>query len=117
LFTSTLLKKIQSDTKVDWGLDRVYANGQTNGVCDKIHQDATGVDAGQCYTLLYYPNNEWQPAWGGPTMFTTEQGVVTRYPTPNSMVFFDSTIPYATMEPTAHCPELLVTVVFRLHRP
>jgi Rps23 Pro-64 3,4-dihydroxylase Tpa1-like proline 4-hydroxylase len=117
LFNSTLLKKIRSDTGIDWVLDRVYANGQTYGLSGSIHQDAEGVEPGQYYTLLYYANNEWRPEWGGHTIFTTEQGIVTRYPTPNSMVFFDSTIPHAGMEPTRHCPELRVTVAFKLHKP
>jgi hypothetical protein len=64
-----------------------------------------------CSYMAYYAD------WGGHTTFTTEQGVVTRYPTPNSMVFFDSTIPYATMDSTARCLELRVTVAFKLHRP
>lgn len=117
LFTSTLLKKIQTDTEVDWEIDQVYAIGQTHGLCGSVHQDVEGTEPGKYYTLLYYPNNEWRPDWGGHTIFTTDKGVVTRYPTPNSMVFFDSTIPHAGMEPTRHCTELRVTVVFKLHRP
>lgn len=117
LFTSTLLKKIRTDTGVDWVLDDVYASGRTHGLCGSMHQDVEDAEPGQYYTLLYYTNNEWRPDWGGHTIFTTEQGVVTRYPTPNSIVFFDSTIPYADMEPTEHCTELRAIVVFKLHRP
>lgn len=117
LFTSTLLKKIRNDTGVDWVLDRVYANGQTHGLCGSVHQDVIDAEPGQCYTLLYYANNEWRPEWGGHTLFTTQDGVLSRYPTPNSMVWFDSTIPHVGLEPTRHCPELRVTVAFKFHRP
>lgn len=117
LFTETILGKIRRETQVDWILDRVYANGQTHGLSGSIHQDVENGEPGKHYTLLYYPNSEWNPEWGGYTVFTTTDGVITRYPTPNSMVFFDSTIPHAGLEPTRHCPELRVTIAFKLSRP
>lgn len=117
LFTETLLKKIRRETGVDWILERVYANGQTHGQSGSLHQDVEGVESGRYYTLLYYTNNEWKPEWGGHTIFTTDDGVRTRYPTPNSAVLFDSTIPHAGLEPTKHCSELRVTVAFKLSKP
>ena len=93
--------------------------GQTHGLPGDLHQDAIGEEPGRYFTLLYYSHGRWEPQWGGHTMFSdpaTEQ-VLSVYPTPNTAVFFDSTILHAGLDPTRHCRNLRVTVAFKLERP
>ena len=118
-FTKMVFEKICRDTGIDWRLHRVYANGQTHGLPGDLHQDVIGEEPGKYFTLLYYSHGRWEPQWGGHTMFSdpvTEQ-VLSVYPTPNTAVFFDSTILHAGLDPTRHCRNLRVTVAFKLERP
>jgi hypothetical protein len=118
-FTKKMFDKICRDTNINWRLHRVYANGQTHGLPGDLHQDAIGEEPGRYFTLLYYSHGRWEPQWGGHTMFSdpvTEQ-VLSVYPTPNTAVFFDSTILHAGLDPTRHCRNLRVTVAFKLERP
>ena len=118
-FTKTVFEKICKDTGIDWLLHRVYANGQTHGLPGDLHQDAIGEEPERYFTLLYYSHGRWEPQWGGHTMFSdpaTEQ-VLSVYPTPNTAVFFDSTILHAGLDPSRHCRNLRVTVAFKLERP
>jgi hypothetical protein len=117
-FTKTMFEKICQDTDQDWDLHRVYANGQTYGLCGDLHEDVTNVEPGKYYTLLYYANPKWENNWGGYTVFIDPAtgGTFSRYPTPNSMAFFDSTITHAGLEPTRHCTDIRVTVAFKLSK-
>ena len=115
-FTKTMFDKICKDTEQDWHLARVYANGQTHSLCGHMHQDVVDSPPGKYYTLLYYTNPKWDPTWGGYTVFIDPEtkGTFSRYPTPNSMSFFDSSIAHCGLEPTRHCNDLRVTVAFKL---
>lgn len=115
-FVHRMFEHIVQVTGVQWKLDQVYANGQTTGLCGDIHRDVENAPVDKYWTFLYYANPEWQPTWGGQTVFTTDQGIIMRYPTPNSAVLFDSTVPHAGCEPTRHCRDLRVTIAFKLHK-
>lgn len=117
-FTQTLFNKICKDTAQSWSLNRVYANGQTHGLSGELHQDVNNAQPGTFYTLLYYVNPEWMPQWGGTTVFSDPRTgqIISHYPTPNSAVFFDSTIWHAGLEPTRYCTELRVTIAFKLQK-
>lgn len=116
LFTDTLLKQIEKDTGKKFELQRVYANGQTHGLCGSLHQDVVDAPEGEYYTVLYYVNKIWNPVWGGNTVWFDKDNVEIRqvYPTPNTAVMFDSNILHAGIEPTRHCTELRVSVAWKL---
>jgi len=116
LFTDTLLKQIEKDAGKKFELSRVYANGQTTGLCGSLHQDVVDAPDGKYYTVLYYANKNWNPVWGGNTVWFDKDGLEIRqqYPTPNTAVMFDSKILHAGMEPSRHCTELRVTVAWKL---
>ena len=117
-FTKTMFEKICQDTDQDRDLHRVYADGQTYGLWGDLREDVTNVEPGKYYTLLYYANPKWENNWGGYTVFIDPAtgGTFSRYPTPNSMAFFDSTITHAGLEPTRHCTDIRVTVAFKLSK-
>jgi Rps23 Pro-64 3,4-dihydroxylase Tpa1-like proline 4-hydroxylase len=114
-FTDLMMKKINSLLVPQFTLDRVYANGQTHGLSGDLHQDVVGGD-GKYYTFLYYANPEWDPTWGGYTVFYNRDSTVihSQYPRPNSAVLFDSSIWHAGLEPTRHCKDLRVTIAWKL---
>lgn len=92
---------------------RQYANGHTYGLGGQPHRDD---DREGTYTLLYYPMPEWKPEWQGETVFHDETGEIDMSVTPrsNRAVFFDARIPHAGRAPSRSCPELRVTVAFKL---
>lgn len=118
LFTETIFNQICEQTKESWILDTVYANGQTHGLSGGMHKDVTDAEPGQYFTCLLYANPEWETTWGGYTVFADDEKgtVVSRYPTPNSIAFFDSTISHCGLEPTRHCTDLRVTVAWKMHK-
>jgi hypothetical protein len=92
---------------------RQYANGHTYGLGGRPHADdqRTGT-----FTLLYYPNLEWQDGWEGETLFYDPSGEISFAirPRPNRCVFFDSRILHAGRAPSRACPALRVTVAYKL---
>lgn len=92
---------------------RQYANGHTYGLGGLPHQD--DVRPGT-FTLLYYPMPEWKPEWDGETVYLDAEGEIafTVRPRPNRAVVFDSRILHAGRAPSRACPELRVTVAFKL---
>jgi hypothetical protein len=92
---------------------RQYANGHTYGLGGQPHLD--DVRPGS-YTLLYYPMQEWKEGWDGETIFYDEQGEIALAirPRPNRAIFFDSRILHVGRPPSRSCPELRVTVAFKI---
>ena len=92
---------------------RQYANGHTYGLGGRPHLDDHQPGT---FTLLYYPNPEWKDGWDGETVYYDEHGeiAVAIRPRPNRGVFFDSRIPHAGHAPSRLCPELRVTVAYKL---
>lgn len=115
LFTDTLLKQIEKDSDKKFELQRVYATGQAYGQCGTLKQ-MEDISAGEYVTVIYFANKIWNPVWGGNSAWFDKDGLEIRqqYPTPNTAVMFDSTILHAPIEPTRHCVELRVTVVWNL---
>ncbi len=105
---------------------RQYANGHTFGLGGQTHRD--GSNAG-CYTLLYYPMQEWSPDWDGETVFYKggegsdkaqstswdgfERTRIVR-PLPNRGVLFDARLPHEGRAPSRRCNSLRVTVALKL---
>lgn len=115
-FQRHMFAKISDLLDGAYKLCRVYANGQTHGQCGTLHIDADeDSPANRYYTFLYYANSDWNPEWGGHTMIVDrDQKIHSRYPYPNSGVLFDSTLLHVGLEPTALCPDMRVTIAFKL---
>jgi hypothetical protein len=111
-FNIQLFNKIKEYLKLDFELLRIYANGQTYGLCGSVHLDS---NESQYKTFLIYVNPTWDISWGGNTIFYYNENVVeTVNIVPNLAVFFDSNIYHVGLEPTRHCKELRVTIAFKL---
>lgn len=130
LFTKTLFEKICQVTGKKFEILRVYANGQTYGLCGDIHQDSPYKDE---YTFLYYVNPIWNVKWGGATLFcemkdpiqnklkhfqykgdTLHNNVMSYYPKPNTGVLYQSAVAHMGTEPTRHFKDLRITVSYKL---
>jgi len=92
---------------------RQYANGHTYGLGGRTHVDDPAKGH---YTLLYYPLAQWQPAWGGETVFHRPDGEIALavLPKPNRAVLFDSRIPHEGRAPSRDYGGLRVTLAFKL---
>jgi hypothetical protein len=92
---------------------RQYANGHTYGLGGKPHFDDNRPG---CYTLLYYPMEEWKHGWDGETVFFDGAGEIASAvrPKPNRAVFFDSRILHAGRAPSRSCTALRVSVAYKL---
>jgi SM-20-related protein len=92
---------------------RQYANGHTYGLGGQPHLDDHRPGS---YTLLYYPMAEWKDGWDGETVFFDEHGEIALSvrPRPNRAVIFDSRILHAGRAPSRSCPDLRVTVAYKL---
>jgi hypothetical protein len=111
------LKKADCEQRVGHELRvaRQYANGHTFGQGGQPHID----DAREgCYTLLYYPMLQWPLAFEGETVFFQPNGDVYYcvQPQPNRAVFFDSRIIHVGRAPARSCPQLRVTLAYKLER-
>lgn len=115
-FTEYVANKIREATGLDFTIDKVYANGQTYGLCGDIHRDRDIEDQGEFRTFLLYTNPIWYLNWGGFTVFyddkTGKETII--YPKPNHAVLFDSKMQHVGLEPTRHCTELRTSVAFKL---
>jgi len=86
----------------------VYAGGKTFGLDGEIHTDKDfqfNQHGDGFMTLLFFPNQEWNPEWGGEFQFFNEEGQVlaTYYPMPNTALVFDSNIPHRGLGPNRNC--------------
>lgn len=115
-FSEHVLNKICLVTGQEFKLDRVYANGQTHGLCGDIHRDRQLYEDGEYKTFLLYTHPEWYLAWGGSTIIYNEDTKEEIFipPKPNHAVMFDSTMLHIGLEPTRHCKQLRTSVAFKL---
>lgn len=84
---------------------------------NRFHCDTYGSD--DVRTLLYYPNMEWNPEWGGYTLFTDDQGKKLKYCSfyiPGRVVIFDGTIPHCISSPSPHAPTYRFSFVIQYAR-
>lgn len=92
---------------------RQYANGHTYGLGGRPHFDDTRSGA---FTLLYYPMLSWKPEWEGETVFFSSEGHIAAGVAlaPNRAVFFDSRMSHSARAPSRDCPDLRVTLAWKL---
>ncbi len=109
----TIKPKCEALTGCKLRVTRQYANGHTYGLGGQPYLDD---DRPNTFTLLYYPMLEWKPLWQGETVFhdVTGEIAVTVTPRPNRAVLFNARIPHAGRAPSRSCPELRVTVAYKL---
>jgi hypothetical protein len=110
-YTDFLFNRIQDITGEKYNLDRVYANGQTYGLCGNMHVDS---DDPRTKTFIIYMNPVWNSIWGGATVFHKDNIIESYIPTPNNGILFNSNIPHYGSDPTRHCKELRITVAYKL---
>jgi len=115
-FTELFPSKIELITGKKFELLRVYANGQTYGLPGQLHKDIDVNYSPELYqTFVYYVNPIWDINWGGAThVIKTDNSFDTVFPVPNDGIMFNSTLPHVGSEPTRYCPDLRVTVAFKL---
>lgn len=85
-------------------LQSSIAGGKTYGLDGGIHtdKDVNYNELGDGYmTLCFFPNEEWNPEWGGEFQFFDDNGnvIATYYPLPNTCLVFDSNIPHRGLAP------------------
>ena len=95
---------------------RAYCNYSSYGDVLLTHTDAQpGADE---FTALWFLSTEWNPEWGGETLFFDAQGdaqaVVS--PRPGRLVIFDGSIPHCGRPPTRICYAPRFTFAYKLER-
>lgn len=98
-------------------LVRCYANAFPFGCDGTIHTDSI---AAHSFTSVYYPHDEWNPNWGGETVFFNRGKtdiVASVYPKPNRLVLFPGTIPHVARGLARSCPKMRITLMFKTERP
>jgi SM-20-related protein len=94
-------------------LARCYANGMPSGIEGSVHLDSN-IDGH--LTTIYYPHPEWQPNFGGETLFFNADAsdlTSALYPKPNRLAIFSGTIPHVA-RPTSHrFTDLRITLMFK----
>ena len=92
---------------------RIYANGQTAGQCGTPHPDDGD------YTLLYYPNPEWDIQWQGHLIFLDldwNPDKVVAYK-PNRMVCFPAKTVHYADAPSRFFNGLRTSLAYKLIAP
>jgi SM-20-related protein len=96
-------------------LVRCYANGLQYGSDGTVHTDSVVQTS---YTSVYYPHAQWNPDWGGETMFydlAKTEILGCSYPKPGRLVCFPGTVPHRAAGVSRTCPVLRVTLMFKTY--
>lgn len=97
---------------------RAYAAAHSFGLSGGIHKD-NRHDPNQL-SIVYYAHPQWQPDWGGETMFYNPASleiVQTVYARPGRLVLFRGDYPHCARPPSRECPALRSVIVFKARRP
>tara|TARA_Y100000590_G_scaffold469959_1_gene660959 strand:+ start:1737 stop:2381 length:645 start_codon:yes stop_codon:yes gene_type:complete len=89
---------------------RVYANAHTYGCHGEVH-----IDDGD-YTVMYYPNLNWDPLHFGGTQFwdnDIKNVIKTATYVGNRLICFSGNVPHNAMEVHRACQELRYIIVFK----
>jgi Rps23 Pro-64 3,4-dihydroxylase Tpa1-like proline 4-hydroxylase len=113
-FSNYLFEEIKEelDKVKNYNILRVYANGQTSGQYGTPH-----VDDGE-YTLLYYPNPDWNFEWQGNLNFLNldhEIGKIISYK-PNRLVCFPANMIHYADPPSMKFNGLRISLAYKLVR-
>ncbi len=107
-----------STKKYQFKLYSAIAGGKTFGLDGGIHTDKEVEfnDMGDGFmTFCFFPNQEWNPEWGGEFQFFDQDGnvIATYYPMPNTCLVFDSNIPHRGLAPNRDCKKLRTYLSFK----
>lgn len=105
----------------EWEIADAYVNLGLKSDTQSIHVDAYDRGGDNQYkTYLYYANDQWQPHWGGETVFftdNTEEVEHIVYPKPGRIVVFDSQIPHLAHIQTTSGPSYRFTIAIKFQKP
>ena len=107
---------IKRFTDNDDYLVRCYANAYPYGCDGTLHLDS--VDS-TSKTIILYPNTEWNPNWGGETVFfydNMEDILFSCYPRPNRILSFPGNILHVARGVSRSCPLLRTTLMFKTQK-
>jgi Rps23 Pro-64 3,4-dihydroxylase Tpa1-like proline 4-hydroxylase len=108
----SILQQLFEDGNYD--LTKAYINCGIKGDSHECHVDAYYKDQGK--TLLYYANRDWNPNFGGETIFynedRTEIEFVSTYK-PGRVVVFDSEIPHSARPQSLDGPNYRFTLALK----
>jgi len=93
---------------------RAYVNSAVYGDSYYIHRDSP--ENSNNVTVLYYANLNWQPDWGGETMFYKDDydAVLAVSPRPGRLVVSRGAILHRGTVPTHDCHEARLTIAYKL---
>lgn len=113
----TIIDKFQ-DLFQKYEILKMYINKSTFTSSDIIHTDSFSTSSQAApLTLLAYINTEWDPSWGGETLFYNSNkdeiigGVINK---PGRVILFDANIPHTARPPQIHCPLQRYTLAIKL---
>jgi hypothetical protein len=93
-------------------LVRCYANSHTYGIEGYPHQDSRRANE---RTVVVYCNPKWRREWGGETLLYDQDNIVlAQLPHYNTALIFDSRQWHCARGVTRICPELRITLMFKL---
>lgn len=98
-----IYEKVKELAGLNFIMWRFIINGQTQGQEGEAHTDFYGYEKASTETFILYLNEEWNPEWGGDTIFyhpnsMDERG---RTPvTPGKLIGYDSRIKHRGSAPT-----------------
>jgi len=93
---------------------RAYVNSAVHGDSYYIHRDSP--EDSKDVTVLYYANLNWQPDWGGETIFYKDDNdaVLAVSPRPGRLVVGRGAILHRGTVPTQDCYEARLTIAYKL---
>ena len=94
---------------------RAYVNCSVYGDSYYLHRDCAAQE--QHVTALYYANPEWQPDWGGETIYydDEEDAELAITPRPGRLVIARGAVLHRGHVPARHCYEERYTLVYKLN--
>jgi hypothetical protein len=111
-FREQLFSRICDKLGQSFGIERIYANGQTALQYGAPHRDDGDV------TFLYYPNPVWKYSWNGPLMFVhnNEVETIVQYK-PNRALLFPASLVHYADAPSKSFTGLRVSLAYKLRLP
>ena len=98
----------------EYTLVRCMASANTFGLDGDIHTDWPEQE--QSVTAVLYTDKEWEPNWGGETIFYYNQFARAITYAPRKLVVFDSSIPHIGKGPQRRCKEMRSILAFQAVR-
>jgi SM-20-related protein len=94
---------------------RAYVNCSVYGDAYYVHRDCAAYE--RHVTALYYANLEWQPDWGGETIYYNddEDGELVITPRPGRLVIARGAVLHRGNVPTRNCFEQRFTLAYKLN--